>query len=99
MMTTAWCAILDIHDHWGVGGNACVLLPEAVAERVRQGLELGDAMDWLTQRHDTKHQNGAIGILTDDLETRQSAYETIVRMALAPFRRPQWYYFDRIPDP
>ena len=91
MMTTAWCAILSADGRLGVGGNACVLLPEAVAERVRGGAELGEAMDWLTQRQDTKHQNGAIGILTDDLETRQSAYEVIVRLALAPFRRPHWY--------
>ncbi len=91
MMTTAWCVILSAEGTLGVGGNACVLLPEPVAERVRNGMELGEAMDWLTQRQDTKHQNGAIGILTADLETRQSAYEVIVRMALAPFRRPHWY--------
>ncbi len=91
MMTTAWCVILSAEGRLGVGGNACVLLPQAVAERVRGGAELGEAMDWLTQRQDTKHQNGAIGILTDNLETRQSAYEVIVRLALAPFRRPHWY--------
>ena len=91
MMTTAWCVILSADGRLGVGGNACVLLPEAVAERVRGGEELGAAMDWLTQRRDTKHQNGAIGILTANLETRQSAYEVIVRLALAPFRRSHWY--------
>ncbi len=91
MMTTAWCVILSAEGRLGVGGNACTLLPEAVAQRVRNGAELGEAMDWLTRRQDTKHQNGAIGILTDNLETRQSAYEVIVRLALAPFRRPHWY--------
>jgi non-canonical (house-cleaning) NTP pyrophosphatase len=58
---------------------------------VQEGLELGAAMDHLVHQHNTKHQNGAIGILTNNLETRQSAYETIIRLALAPFQNPAWY--------
>jgi non-canonical (house-cleaning) NTP pyrophosphatase len=48
-------------------------------------------MDRLVRQHNTKHKNGAIGILTNNLETRQSAYETIIRLALAPFQHPEWY--------
>jgi len=48
-------------------------------------------MDTLTHSLNTKHQNGAIGILTHDLETRQSAYETNLRLALASFQNPAWY--------
>ena len=70
----------------GIGGNSCILLPPLVADHVRSGGELGQAMDSLTHSLNTKHQNGAIGILTHDLETRQSAYETNLRLALAPFQ-------------
>jgi len=91
LLTTAWCVVLDCHGRIGIGGNSCALLPEAVAEAVRQGSELGAAMDQFTHLHNTKQQNGAIGILTNNLETRQSAYETIIRLALAPFRHPDWY--------
>ena len=93
LMTTAWCALVDSTGRTGVGGNACILLPDAVAQEVRAGSELGVAIDHLTQRHNTKHANGAIGILTNDLETRQSAYETIIRLALAPFQNPDWYQY------
>ena len=91
LFTTAWCAIVDSSGRLGIGGNACVMLPPAVSDLMRQEHELGPAMDRLVNRHNTKHQNGAIGILTDNLETRQTAYETIVRLALAPFVHPEWY--------
>ncbi len=91
LLTTAWCVVAAADGRIGVGGNSCVLLPPAVAAAVRGGMELGEAMDRLAARTNTKHQNGAIGILTGDLETRQSAYETIIRLALAPFIRPEWY--------
>lgn len=91
LLTTAWCAVVDSQGRVGIGGNSCVLLPRSVENDVRQGLELGPAMDRLVNRHNTKHQNGAIGILTGNLETRQSAYEVIIRFALAPFIHPEWY--------
>ncbi len=91
LMTCAWCAVVDRAGRVGVGGNSCMLLPPAVADHVRRGGELGAAMDALTHTPNTRHQNGAIGILTNDLETRQSAYETNLRLALAPFQNPAWY--------
>ncbi len=96
LLTAAWCVIVDRTGRVGVGGNSCVLLPPSVAADVRAGLELGEAMDRLVNRANTKHQNGAIGILTDDLETRQSAYETLIRLALAPFIHPEWYSDARV---
>lgn len=91
LFTTAWCVLVDRQGRVGVGGNACALLPEVVAERVRAGSELGAAIDSLVKQTNTKQHNGAIGILTNNLETRQSAYETIIRLALAPFQHPDWY--------
>ncbi|NLF75868.1 MAG: inosine/xanthosine triphosphatase [Chloroflexi bacterium] len=91
LMTCAWCALVDRAGRVGIGGNSCILLPPLVADHVRSGGELGQAMDTLTHSLNTKHQNGAIGILTHDLETRQSAYETNLRLALASFQNPAWY--------
>lgn len=91
LLTTAWCVLVSREGQIGVGGNSCALLPKAVADRVRQGDELGAAIDAFVQQEGTKRRNGAIGILTNDLETRQSAYETIIRLALAPFQNPAWY--------
>jgi inosine/xanthosine triphosphatase len=91
LLTCAWCVIVDRHSRTGVGGNSSILLPDVVAEQLRQGIELGLAMDRLVNENNTKWHDGAIGILTNNLETRQSAYETILRLALAPFQNPAWY--------
>jgi inosine/xanthosine triphosphatase len=91
LMTCAWCVMVDTNGRLGVGGNSCVLLPPVVADQLRQGVELGTAMDRLVNQRNTRQGNGAIGILTGTLETRQSAYEAILRLALAPFRNPAFY--------
>jgi inosine/xanthosine triphosphatase len=91
LFTCAWCVLVDTQGRVGVGGNSSILLPPTVAERLRRGDELGTAMDQLVNAHNTKQRDGAIGILTNNLETRQSAYETILRLALAPFQNPAWY--------
>jgi inosine/xanthosine triphosphatase len=97
LMTCAWGALVDTEGRIGVGGNACVLLPEIVADYLRGGGELGPAIDRLAHQHNTRQSTGAIGILTNDLETRQSAFETILRLALAPFQHPAWYPLSATP--
>lgn len=91
MLTCAWCAIVDREGRIGIGGSSCIRLPNSIAELVRSGIELGAAMDQLTGQHNTKQGEGAIGLLTDGLSSRQEAYEALIKMALAPFLRPVWY--------
>jgi inosine/xanthosine triphosphatase len=85
MRTCAWAAIVDAYGRSGVGGSLAMPLPRRVAEMIREGLELGHAMDRLIGEHDTKRGKGAVGILTAGLVDRQRAYEMLVRYALAPF--------------
>jgi inosine/xanthosine triphosphatase len=85
MMTCAWCAIEDRTGRASIGGSTNMLLPDAVAERLRAGAELGPVMDEFTGIRDVKRKMGAIGIMTRGLSDRRRAYEFIVKMALAPF--------------
>lgn len=91
LLTSAWCVILDRVGHVGLGGNSCAMLPSRVAHHLQTGMELGQAMDIFSGQSNTKHKDGAIGILTDGLVSRQTAYETIIKMALAPLLHPDWY--------
>ncbi len=90
MRTCAWAAIAAADGREGVGGSLAMPLPDAVARAVRDGLELGHAMDRLTGEHDTKRGAGAVGILTAGLVDRQRAYEVLVTYALAPFLTDYW---------
>jgi inosine/xanthosine triphosphatase len=84
-MTCAWCAIVAADGRTGYGGGVHILLPPPVVAALRQHGELGPAMDALVDEHNTKQGRGAVGILTNGLIDRQTAYEHLVAMAIAPF--------------
>jgi inosine/xanthosine triphosphatase len=75
----------------GKGRTGLFFLPEAVARLVRQGVELGEADDRVFGRSNSKQQNGAIGLLTNDVIDRLSYYEHAMVMALVPFRNEALY--------
>jgi inosine/xanthosine triphosphatase len=85
MRTCAWAAVVSRSGRHGVGGSLAMPLPESVATMIREGQELGHAMDALTGGSNTKHGAGAVGILTAGLVDRQAAYEVLVAYALSPF--------------
>jgi inosine/xanthosine triphosphatase len=91
MMTCAWAVVVGRDGRVGVGGSLAIPLPDQVAALVRDGVELGLAMDLVTGGHNTKHGAGAVGILTGGLVDRQRAYETLVTYALAPFLAPEYF--------
>jgi inosine/xanthosine triphosphatase len=85
LMTCAWCAIVNKAGKVGYGGGVHMLLPPMVAEILQQHGELGPVMDVLMHEDNTKQKQGAVGILTNGLSNRQTAYEQLVAMAAAPF--------------
>ena len=91
MRTCAWAAAVSRDGRVGVGGSLAMILPDRVASLVREGVELGHAMDRVTGDQNTKHNAGAVGILTAGLVDRQRAYEWLVTYALAPFLSPDHY--------
>lgn len=86
----AWIVILS-KTHCGKGRTGTFYLPQAVAEWVRKGKELGEADDIVFGQTNSKQQNGAIGLLTGDVLTRAGLYEQAVILALVPFKNPEMY--------
>lgn len=91
LRTCAWAAVAARDGRVSVGGSLAMPLPPGVAALVRDGVELGLAMDRVSGGRDTKHNAGAVGILTAGLVDRQAAYETLVTYALAPFLAPEYF--------
>jgi len=83
--TCAWAVAVSTDGRVATGGSLAMPLPPSVAAAVREGLELGHAMDRVTGGVDTKRGAGAVGILTAGLIDRQRAYEVLVTYALAPW--------------
>ena len=91
MRTCAWAVVVSGDGRVGTGGSLAIPLPPPVADAVREGAELGHAMDSVTGLHDTKRGQGAVGILTAGLIDRQRAYESLITYALAPFLAPEFW--------
>lgn len=80
-----WAYVTD-GDVSAYGQSGGVLLPEALARKVvDEGSELSHAIDAFAGGHSIRDGQGAWGILTGGLITRQDAFCTSVVNAFAPF--------------
>ncbi|KAA0146702.1 hypothetical protein FNF27_04581 [Cafeteria roenbergensis] len=88
----AWMAILHTASGtWGAARTGCFALPEAVADLVRSGVELGIADDRVFGRSNSKHGSGAVGLLTRGLIDRTQYYVHALSLAMCPFLHPVHY--------
>ena len=88
LMLTAWTAIISRTGLESIGSSGRLLLPRAIAERVRSGEELGNVMDDILNEHNIKQKGGAVSALTGGLVLRQDALAIGVAYALGPFVVP-----------
>ena len=70
-------------DAWGRARTAAFCLPDAVAERVRRGVDLADACDEVLG--DGAQTRGAVGLLTRGAIDRAELYAHAMTLALIPF--------------
>lgn len=91
MFLSGWCTILAADGTTGHGGKDRLSLPPAIAERIRDGEELGPVMDDVTGRTHTKQDDGAFGILTDGQVTRRESFRDAVRCAFTPLLSSDMY--------
>jgi inosine/xanthosine triphosphatase len=87
MQAFAWVVVLS-KDRIGKSRTGTFTLPDEITRLVRQGVELGEADDRVFNRSNSKQNNGAVGILTDDVIDRTAYYEQAVILALIPFKNP-----------
>lgn len=86
----AWVVILK-GDQVGKGRTGTFALPPRVADLVHQGIELGTADDLVFGRTNSKQENGAVGLLTENVIDRTAFYLQAVILALIPFKNPGLY--------
>jgi inosine/xanthosine triphosphatase len=90
LMAFAWMVISN-GEKTGQARTASFFLPPEVAKLVHQGMELGDADDIVFAKQNSKQQNGAVGLLTNNAITRKTLYLPAVQMAFIPFLNPELY--------
>ncbi|MFY9531692.1 MAG: inosine/xanthosine triphosphatase [Candidatus Acidiferrales bacterium] len=87
-----WAYVLDTERRGAYGQSGGVLLPQALARQVvDEGVELAEAVDAFAGSQAIRDSQGAWGILTRNLITRQDAFRTAVINAFAPFFNATMY--------
>ncbi|WP_276300291.1 inosine/xanthosine triphosphatase [Halorussus lipolyticus] len=79
-----WAAATD-GERVGRGAGPRLRLPESIANRVRDGEELGPVMDDVLDMENVAEKQGAAGALTGHAIDRESALRQAVAGALGPF--------------
>lgn len=85
MQGSAWIVVYN-RERLGKSRTATFIIPNEVAQLIREGKELGDADDIVFKRTNSKQANGSVGILTDDVMDRTDYYEHALILALIPFK-------------
>jgi inosine/xanthosine triphosphatase len=73
------------------GRTATLPLPDQIYQKLKSGAELGPAMDDMFNTVNIKQKGGAIGQLTNGLETRGSIYLSATLLTLSTFFYPSLY--------
>jgi inosine/xanthosine triphosphatase len=84
LFLTMWAVVTDGHTV-GQGAGPRLLLPAQIASRVEDGEELGPVMDDILDTSGIAEREGAAGVLTNHLITRESALAHAVAGAFGPF--------------
>lgn len=78
-------------DQLSVGRTADLPLPRQFYQDLQAGRELGDVLDQRFHTTNVKQKGGAIGLLTNHLESRESTYQQALMLALAPILHAAWF--------
>jgi non-canonical (house-cleaning) NTP pyrophosphatase len=96
----SWAYVTDGEGRGAFGQSGAVLVPEALAETVvGDGVELAQAIDAFAGGHNIRDAEGAWGILTRNLATRQDSFRAAVINAFAPFFNRELYAASGPSDP
>jgi non-canonical (house-cleaning) NTP pyrophosphatase len=88
----SWAYVADRSGRGYFGQAGGIALPEALAARVvDQGVELAEAIDAFAGASGVRDAQGAWGVLTSNLITRQDVFRTAVINAFAPFFNAKLY--------
>ncbi|SFF93951.1 inosine/xanthosine triphosphatase [Halopelagius inordinatus] len=79
-----WAAVTD-GEATGFGAGPSLRLPGRIADRIREGEELGPVMDDVLGTENVAKKQGAAGAFTGGRMSRTDALESAVTAAFAPF--------------
>lgn len=86
-----WVAISDALGETSTGLSSAIEIRGAMLEAILSGTELNDIIETKFGIHRVGDETGYFGLATNDVVTRQAAYEHGISFALAAFLHPEFY--------
>lgn len=86
-----WIAVVDRQGRKGLGSTIKMVVPERMVRMIHEGLELGEVIDIVFERQNSKQAEGHFGLMTRKALTRTSGYADGVIAALARFVQPHLF--------
>ncbi|MDH5164005.1 DUF84 family protein [Heyndrickxia oleronia] len=80
-----WGALVVKGESPIIAGGARIRLPEDVAERLRKGEELGPVMEDVSKVRNVSKKEGAIGIFTNNVITRDEMFTHVMKILIGQF--------------
>ena len=77
-----WGALTTPEGKTFTAAGAQIPLPEELADELRDGKELGDAVDTYFKKQNVRMAEGAMGMLTGQLVPRDALFEHIMKLLL-----------------
>lgn len=85
-----WGALVTKGEKIYTASGARIALPREFAKELHSGKELGSLMDVYAQREGVSKKEGAVGIFTNDLVSRQAMFEHVLTLL-----KGQWKYWNK----
>ncbi|MGP7818410.1 DUF84 family protein [Niallia sp. 01092] len=80
-----WGALVTKEGQSFIVGGARLPLPSELAEYLLAGEELGPVMDRYANKHNVRHHEGAIGILTNGKVSRTSMFLHVIHVLIGQY--------------
>lgn len=90
MWSTVWVVVADPAGQLYEANGARVRVSEVIAQRIRDGQEMGPIMQQLTGISDVRKKQGMFGIITNNYVDRTEAYSAIAKCAIGLWYGRDW---------
>lgn len=90
LWSTVWVSVVDQSGQYWDANGARFKIPPKIASLINAGEEMGPALSKLFGGADIKRQNGAIGIVTNNIVTRTEEYAAICKLAIGLWYGQDW---------
>lgn len=90
MYSTVWVSVIDSEGHVKSANGARVHIPKLIANKIRNGEEMGPIVEQLVGDTDIRKKQGFIGVITDNFVNRSEEYAQITKLAIGLWYGRSW---------